>query len=285
MAFGLIGYQPKRYVSDAKCSLSIKDCTTSLRNGDILLVCSHSFASSIVNTVCSSRFSHVGIIFVDQFGKRWVLESIKSDDTIPPLVERSLGPNTGVRMVELIPYLQRFNGECIAARVLQMRKEIADKLYFEFDRYMHSIIEQVYQEKKGTPYKRDYRDFLTARFSWLGGRPTNDLSTIFCSELVTYIYKRAGILPDDDTIPCQYTPDNYDHASNLQLVLPPDIQRICFSSRKKLIKLSEEKYIQVPSNSRNMTQAYHIFSSYKVKIRGIIIFLIVVAFCLYLILI
>lgn len=285
MALGLIGYHPKRYVPDSKCSLSIEDCVIGLRNGDILLVCSNSFASSIVNEVCSSRFSHVGVIFVDQSGKRWVLESIKNDDTLPPLVERSLGPNVGVRMVELIPYLQRFNGECIAARVLQLRKEIGQDLYVEFDRHMHGIIEQVYQQKKGTPYKDDIRDFLTARFGWLGGRPSNDLSTIFCSELVTYVYKEAGILPDDETIPCQYTPDNYDHASNLQLVLPPEIQKFCFSGKKKLIKLSEEKYIQVPSNSRNMSQAYHIFSSYKVKIRGLITFLIVVAFCLYLILI
>lgn len=275
---------PQRHVDQSKCSLGPEDVDR-FCSGDVLLMCSDSWASKVVNLFCASRFSHAAVVYVvtDAQGLRshYVLESIRTDDANPLLCDViSHQPAVGVRLVPLRDYFLRFRGECIAVRRLCLRDDLAD-LYDDFVSYLGDVLGRIVRDLHGRAYKHRMIEFFVSR-TRLFGMPQDDLSSVFCSELVVYFFKQADLLRDE-SVSCEWTPDDLSSTGHLELRLPSALlRRLTRPVDGKLVTLGPEEYIAAPQLSGG---GVGILDKYKYYVRGVLIFTIVILACIYAILI
>lgn len=141
-----------------------------LEYGDIIVISNSEFYTHIAKLGTMSVWDHVAMV-VEYDGELRLFESTPDGVFTSPLSRR------------LRFYL---NGSTLGVRRLTLNRTPQIK----------KALEDFIEEVDGRPYKQKWMDLVRA---WQGSHVNEDLSSIFCSELIAAAYKRMGLL--DNSIP------------------------------------------------------------------------------------
>ena len=166
-----------------------------LRTGDIVLFSGKGPVSDVIKYATLSKWSHVGLILkLPEYNFLTVWEST----TLSNVADLETGvPRKGVQLVPLSARVQAYSGDIVVrqlkggilldakARLMALRREL-----------------------RGKPYERSKLELLKAVYDGPLGENREDLSSIFCSELVAEAYQYLGLLPDKPPSN-EYTPADF----------------------------------------------------------------------------
>ncbi len=189
-----------------------RNIRSTLKTGDIVLFRGKGAISALILcfcTLCSrrkARYSHIGIIVVDG-GRVMLFEST------------TLHGKNGVQLNPLSEILQVYKGKAFLRR-----------LVCERDERFYEIINSTMSELLNRPYEKSVVELMGAASAvasfFMGHR--SDLSSVFCSELVSEILKRLGFLPSL-LPPNKYSPDEYAFRSEVDEKLRFCDKEVCLS--------------------------------------------------------
>mmetsp|Transcript_7012 Transcript_7012/g.11130 ORF Transcript_7012/g.11130 Transcript_7012/m.11130 type:complete len:730 (+) Transcript_7012:278-2467(+) len=171
------------------------DCMDNLQEGDIVLFRTKSFASKIQRTfVHSGGFDHIGII---------VTCDDCCDDTCCPLNLKETRKAAGVKSWHTLEAdsngvsLYRFTPSCLGAYngVICIRHLLLDPTYFPDEKRteMNKRLSAFVSQMNGRPYETSMLQMFRAA-NIFGHNEVEDLSSVFCSELVAAAYMQLGLV-------------------------------------------------------------------------------------------
>ena len=169
-----------------------------LKTLDIALFSGKGRISEGIKFGTMSRWSHVGLIVVVPDVGVLLAEST----TLSNIPDVLTGDHIrGVQLVNFSMRIDSYNGD-IGIRHLT-----------GFDRTdCLSKLKEIRQELHGRPYEKSRWSLIKSAYDGPGGRNTEDLQSIFCSEFVAYVYKRFVLL-NDRKPSSEYTPANFSKLS------------------------------------------------------------------------
>lgn len=167
-----------------------------LQTGDLLLFSGQGPISDIIKLFCNSKWSHVGLVVKSNDMDMLMIFESTTLSTIPDVEDNRI--HRGVQCVELSRRVANYPGS-ISYRMLQgvVTPEMLGKLG-EFRK-----------EVQNRPYERHPLELINALVH-VGGITSgpSDLSSLFCSELISESLKRMGILSDKVESE-EYTPKDF----------------------------------------------------------------------------
>lgn len=167
-----------------------------LKTGDIVLFSGKGAFSSVIKYGTMSRWSHVGMVLnIPEYDFLTIWESTTLND----IDDLATGmPRKGVQLVPLSDRVQKYSGD-IAIRHLQ-----GDTLA---ETSLKSLM-KLRKELKGKRYERSKGEMFKAVYDGPFGTNSEDLSSLFCSELVAEAYQSLNLL--SDKVPSnEYTPADF----------------------------------------------------------------------------
>jgi len=166
-----------------------------LKSGDILLFSGNSPFSSTIKLFTHSNWSHVGMVF-EMKNNFFCWES---DTTI----KKRTAQRSGVRMIELMEKINGYEGEISVRQLISLSKEQKQT--------MHAALTKFSKIVKDKPYEKSISELIRSAYDGPLGENLEDLSSIFCSELIAAAYQHAGLLPDcPPGLPSnEYTPADF----------------------------------------------------------------------------
>lgn len=142
-----------------------------------------------------SRWSHVGMVVVSPELGVLLAESTTLSD-VPDIVTGEA--IKGVQLVLLLNRLQAYRGDVAIRHLLDVERDA---------RTMRTLLD-LRHEFHGRPYEKDELELIRSAYDGPGGRNTEDLQSIFCSELVAECWQRLGLLTED--VPSnEYSPADF----------------------------------------------------------------------------
>ncbi len=184
-----------------------------LKTGDIVLFSGKGGISAGIKWATLSRWSHVGMIMnLEEYDIVTVWEST----TLSSLTDLDTQiPRKGVQLVPLSARMDSYGGEIAIRQLQEVDLGPADvKKLMAFRK-----------EVKGRKYEEDKIELIKAAYDGPLGRNAEDLSSLFCSELVAEAYQRLGLL-DEEKPSNEYTPADFSEKTVLSLLrgrLGPEI--------------------------------------------------------------
>jgi len=161
--------------------LAIRD---SLETGDLVLFSGKNAISWSIRKYTRSRFSHVGMV-------------VRPPGTDLYLIWESTWPG-GAMIRGLAEVIRSYDGEVFIRRATTNGKLDENSIFFD-----------VRRELGGRAYERSWTALAAAGKGFLqDGR--EDLSSLFCSELVAETYQRFGWLDDDGSPSDKYVPGDFE---------------------------------------------------------------------------
>jgi hypothetical protein len=157
--------------------------------GDIILFSGRGFISNFIKLGTWSKWSHVGIMLND----KELIESTTLSDVKDVITGEKI---SGVQIVDIEERLKSFEGK---VSIRRLKRELSDLNKIEI------LCEAM--EFHGRPYEDDTWELLKSGIDWLPSR-SNDLDTIFCSELVAILLASASIYYDFRKKFNDYSPKN-----------------------------------------------------------------------------
>lgn len=181
------------------------DVRNQLNTGDIVLFSGTGPIATLAQWVTKTKWSHVGMIVRCDLGVLlWESDGLGDFEDIESGEEKR-----GVRLVSLSERIKRFQGE-VWARSLDVERT-PDML---------AALVSLRQEVRGRPYEEDAIELIDAYYDGPFGQNTEDLSSLFCSELVAEAYQRMGLLaePPVGQPSNEYTPIDFSEERTLTLL-------------------------------------------------------------------
>lgn len=172
-----------------------EDLRSGLKTGDILLFAGRGGMSSWIKWFTRSPWSHVGMVVREQaLDSVFVWESTTLND----LKDMDTNvPRKGVQLVGLRERVMGYDGE-IAVRPLSRRLSAAQL----------ANLGRLRSRLAGRPYERSKVELLKAAADMLMPPNREDLTSVFCSELVAEAYQAMGLLGEDRPSN-EYTPADF----------------------------------------------------------------------------
>ena len=182
----------------------------SLDTGDIVLFSGTGFISRMIQTFSRSIWSHVGMVIksVD-----WDMILLWESTTLSKIKDiESREQTQGVQLVPLSERVKCYANDKVAFRKLEGVRR---------DENMREVLRKFRQDMKGREYEKSKFELLKAAYDGPFGANEEDLSSIFCSELVAEAYQRMGLLMDNEEmegyVPSnEWTPGDFADWTNLQ---------------------------------------------------------------------
>jgi len=192
--------------------MKYEDIRSQLKTGDILLFSGKGGVSDGIKFFTVSKWSHVGIVYRfsdpnDPQGSVFCWEST----TLSNLADADTGKLTkGVQRVELSERLERCFATGYEISVRTLSKPLNNSMLQALNNFRHEV--------SGRPYEKDKIELLKAAYDGIFGENKEDLSSLFCSELVAEAYQRMGLLTEK--LPSnEYTPKDFSSEKSLSLEL------------------------------------------------------------------
>lgn len=192
--------------------MKYEDIRSQLKTGDILLFSGKGGISEGIKFFTLSKWSHVGMIYRfddprDAKGSIFCWEST----TLSNLEDADTGKLTkGVQRVELSERLERCFASGYDICVRPLAKSLTEEMIRTLNDFRHEV--------SGRPYEKDKIELLKAAYDGIFGDNKEDLSSLFCSELVAEAYQRMGLLTQK-TPSNEYTPKDFSSEKGLALEL------------------------------------------------------------------
>jgi len=169
-----------------------------IKTGDIILFAGKGGVSEWIKWFSGSTWSHVGMALRSE---EWDMLLLWESTTLSSVEDVELG--RAIRGVQLVPFsarIQAYKGD-IAVR--HMSKPVTDSMRTELRDLRHEV--------GGRPYEKNYIQLIKATYDGPFGGNLEDLSSLFCSELVAEAYQRMGLLDDgsDALSSNEYTPRDF----------------------------------------------------------------------------
>ena len=176
-----------------------------LKTGDLVLFSGKGGISAGIKWATLSRWSHVGMIVVlPEYDFVTVWEST----TLSSLVDLDTKvPHKGVQLVPLSSRIDGYGGE-VAVRQLEG---------VSFDEGDLKKLMQLRRELAGKKYEQDTIELIKAAYDGPLGRNSEDLTSLFCSELVAEAYQRLGLISEEKPSN-DYTPSDFSEKKQLKLL-------------------------------------------------------------------
>lgn len=176
-----------------------------LKTGDIVLFSGKGGISAGIKWATLSRWSHVGMIVVlPEYDFVTVWEST----TLSSLVDLDTKvPHKGVQLVPLSSRIEGYDGE-VAVRPLEG---------ISFGESDLKNLMQLRREVSGREYEQDQIELIKAAYDGPLGRNSEDLTSLFCSELLAEAYQRLGLLSEEKPSN-EYTPADFSEKKQLELL-------------------------------------------------------------------
>lgn len=184
-----------------------------LATGDIVLFAGTGFTSRLIQRATRCRWSHVAmVVHAPDLDMLALWESTTSSGL------EDLRSGRAVRGVQLVPLSDRvrtYDGAIAVRRLEGVNLGRLDE---------RQKLAEIRGELRGRPYEKSMLELAAAALEGSNGG-SEDLSSLFCSELVAETYQRLGLLPGG--IPSNdYSPADFSAASGMRLLkgaLGPEI--------------------------------------------------------------
>ena len=180
-------------------SLTYESVRDELRTGDIVLFSGKGAVSNIIKLATSSAWSHVGMVLrLPQSGAVFLWESTTLSnlkDVVDGKAKR------GVQLVLLSDRLRTYDG----------RAQIRHLESFDVTEGMYYNLMQFREDVRGRTYEESRVELAKAAYDGPLGANEEDLSSLFCSELVAEAYQRLELLAEPPLgLPSnEYTPRDF----------------------------------------------------------------------------
>ena len=236
-----MGIFPSRAITQEHTSLSIQDACLLARSGDLLLISDTSINARLINEICAARWSHAAIIYRDpnrHNGRPCIFEAVMhAGEEIDVIKKRKA---TGVRLIDMEAYLNRFKGNAVAMRMLVTNS--AYTIHKDVGKFTTSMMAQMVDRYHGKPYETRWSEFILARFPIIP-RTSESPSAFFCSQLVAWCYINMGLIDGKSMASGHFLPEEFSSTGDLELRYPSELPFICFSPETTFLKLGEEMFI------------------------------------------
>lgn len=192
--------------------MKYEDIRSELKTGDILLFSGKGGISDGIKFFTLSKYSHVGMVYrfedtLDPKGSVFCWEST----TLSDLKDADTGKLTkGVQRVELSERLERCFSKGYEISVRQLSKALSNDMVLALNSFRHEV--------SGRPYEKDKIELLKAAYDGIFGDNKEDLSSLFCSELVAEAYQKMGLLTEKMSSN-EYIPKDFSTEKSLNLEL------------------------------------------------------------------
>uniref|UniRef100_A0A7S3PLE2 GOLD domain-containing protein n=1 Tax=Aplanochytrium stocchinoi TaxID=215587 RepID=A0A7S3PLE2_9STRA len=166
--------------------------------GDIVLYYTKQYVAKLQRFVTRSRYDHIGIL---------VIWENCSEECCPATLKHSRraagikawhtleADNNGVTLYRFTPaLLSGYNGTCYIRHLKLDEAEFSLEVREDMLKSLHAFTEEMY----GRPYEKHVLEMIKAA-NMFGGNKKEDLSSVFCSELVAAAYRRMGLLSEGRT--------------------------------------------------------------------------------------
>ncbi|MCK4605400.1 MAG: hypothetical protein KAU41_12060 [Deltaproteobacteria bacterium] len=189
----------------AKPRIYNKQMRAKLKTGDVVLFSGKGGISAGIKWATLSRWSHVGMIVVlPEYDFVTVWEST----TLSSIVDLDTKlPHKGVQLVPFSSRIEGYGGE-VAVRQL-------DGVTFDDGDIKNLML--LRRKLAGKEYEQDKIELIKAAYDGPLGRNSEDLTSLFCSELVAEAYQRLGLLSEDKPSN-EYTPADFSEKRQLKLL-------------------------------------------------------------------
>tara|TARA_R100000808_G_scaffold12312_1_gene30754 strand:- start:1174 stop:1767 length:594 start_codon:yes stop_codon:yes gene_type:complete len=177
-----------------------------IRTGDILLFSGKGPLSAGIRRFTQSKWSHVGLaICIPEIDAVLLWESTTMSDVPGVLTGEA---RQGVQLVALSERIRRYSGEISVRNLTPALDPAQIRTLFAFRK-----------EMRGRPYEQSKIELIKSAYDGWGGQNEEDLSSLFCSELIAEAYQRVGVLTED--VPSnEYTPADFSGKRLIELVHP-----------------------------------------------------------------
>lgn len=167
-----------------------------LKTGDLVLFSGKGAFSDIIKYGTLSKFSHVGMVMrIPEYDFLTIWECTTLNNVTD--LDSNL-PRKGVQLVPLSDRVQKYSGD-IAIRQLKGASLPSGTLL---------KLMELRKQLCGKSYERDKIQLLKSAYDGPFGHNNEDLSSIFCSELVAEAYQCLGLLTDEKASN-EYTPADF----------------------------------------------------------------------------
>ena len=174
--------------------MKYSEIRNSLQTGDIVLFSGKGRISNIIKWFTKSAWSHVGMVIRST---EWDMLLLWESTTLSKLKDIQSGvARQGVQLVPLSERIKTYDGR-IGIRRLQTHKAIRHQPLMDFR-----------QEVKGRAYEESKIELFKSAYDGPLGQNEEDLSSLFCSELVAEAYQRMGLI-DNALSSNEYTPADF----------------------------------------------------------------------------
>ena len=164
--------------------MKYEDIRGSLKTGDIILFSGKGGVSHGIKLFTNSKWSHVGMVLRLPDSKAVFLWESTTLTTLKDAIDGKT--KRGVQLVLLSDRLQRYSGEAAIRRLKNYK--MTPKKY----RKLMKLREKL----RNRPYEKDKIELIKAAYDGLLGHNEEDLSSLFCSELVAEAYQKLGLLKE-----------------------------------------------------------------------------------------
>ncbi len=168
-----------------------------LKTGDMVLFSGKGIVSNFIKVFTSSPYSHVGMVVKIH---EWDMVLLWESTTLSKIKDiRSGTVRQGVQLVPLSERVKSYQGT-MGVRFLNIQRTYL----------MDEALAKLRREVSGRPYEENKLELFKSAYDFFGGKNEEDLSSLFCSEMVAEGYQRMGLLeePPKGLPSNEYTPAN-----------------------------------------------------------------------------
>ena len=176
--------------------MKYSDIRDSLNTGDLVLFSGKGRISGLIRWFTKSKWSHIGMVIKSIDLDALLLWESTTLSKIKDI--HSLTATHGVQLVALSERVNSYDGaigirklECVGMTPVMMQS-----------------LRDFRTEIKGRPYEQSKIELIKSAYDGPGGHNDEDLSSIFCSEMVAEAYQRMGLLTEDKSSN-EYTPADF----------------------------------------------------------------------------
>ncbi len=188
------------------------DIREELKTGDMVLFSGSGFVSRIIQMYTRSKWSHVGLVIKDEW---WDMLLLWESTTLSKIKTVHGRVRQGVAIRPLSEVIENYDGE---VGVRQLAFPLTDS--------QELTISELRKEFKGRDYEQNKSELFKSAYDFIGGKNEEDLSSLFCSELVAEAYQRVLFFSENKPSN-EYTPaDLADVAVDIRWNRLSDIRNI-----------------------------------------------------------
>ncbi len=176
-----------------------------LKTGDIVLFSGKKALSMGIKWFTGSTWSHVGMVLRLP---EWNIVLLWESTTLSNLTDITTGKETqGVQLVPLSERVKKYDGD-ISVRQLEGVDRTPE---------MMADLKTLSEQFKGKPYEQSKIELLKSAYDGLFGENQEDLSSLFCSELVAEAYQTMGLISESEPSN-EFTPKDFSSEKRISLL-------------------------------------------------------------------